>query len=212
MTTPTNFHIMPGEQVAYNGRIVMGAAPTQMALALKQLVNVKCRSAAYYPVGRSTWHPVLNQYVKANYWWGNSNIAKGDTDEHDLFYFSMPTSEWIGIELVYGPSKDQTFDPSILVELYEITGGAVGSKIDEGIQFTSPDYLQRDSDGETVGAFRASTGARPYVFPSGGLSAPTLPRPLYIPSANRGDELIVRVTGTGCALYGVYMFDLYMGN
>lgn len=212
MTTPTNFHIMPGEQVAYNGRIVMGAAPTQMALALKQLTNVKCRSAAYYPVGRSTWHPVLNQYVKANYWWGNSNIAKGDTDDHDLFYRSMPTSEWIGIELVYGPSKDQTFNPSILIELYEITGGAVGTKIDEGINFTSPDYLQRLSDGETVGAFRASTGARPYVFPSGGLSAPTLPRPLYIPSANRGETLIVRVNGTGCALYGVYMFDLYMGN
>ena len=203
---------MPPNEVAYNGRIVMGAAPTQMALALKQLTKVKCRAAAYYPVGRSTWNNALNQYIKANYFFGNSSITKGDTDEHDLFYFSMPTSEWIGIELVYGPTSDQSFLPSILVELYEVTGGAVGSKIDEGINFTSPDYLQRDSDGQADGAFRVSTGARPYTFPSGGLSSPTLPRPLYIPSAHRGNELIVRVTGTGCALYGVYMFDLYMGN
>jgi hypothetical protein len=211
MTTPTNFHIMPPDEVAYNGRIVMGAAPTQMALALKQLTNVKCRAAAYYPVGRSTWHPVLNQYIKANYWWGSSDILKGDSDDHDLFYFSSPTSEWIGLELIYGPARDTSFDPEIIVTLYEITGGAVGSKIDEGIKFTSPDYLQRDSDGQSVGAFKTSTGARPYVFPSGGLSAPTLPRPLYIPSANRGDELVVRIETTGCAIYGAYMFDIYTG-
>ena len=202
---------MPPDEVAYNGRIVMGAAPTQMALALKQLVNVKCRSAAYYPVGRSTWHPVLNQYIKANYWWGSSDIQKGDSDDHDLFYFSSPTSEWIGLELIYGPARDTSFNPEIIVTLYEITGGAVGSKIDEGIKFTSPDYLERDSDGRSVNAFKTSTGARPYVFPSGGLSAPTLPRPLYIPSANRGDELIVRIETTGCAIYGAYMFDIYTG-
>lgn len=202
---------MPPDEVAYNGRIVMGAAPTQMALALKQLTNVKCRAAAYYPVGRSTWHPVLNQYIKANYWWGSSDILKGSSDDHDLFYFSSPTSEWIGLELIYGPARDTTFDPEIIVTLYDITGGAVGSKIDEGIKFTSPDYLQRDSDGQSVGAFKTSTGARPYVFPSGGLSAPTLPRPLYIPSANRGDELIVRIETTGCAIYGAYMFDIYTG-
>lgn len=211
MTTPTNFQRMPGEQGCYNGRLVMGSGVAQMALALKQLTNVKFRAAGYYPVGRSTWHPVLGQYIKANYWWGSGSISKGATDEHDLFYFSQPTSEWIGLEIVYGPSAELDVEPEILCELYEISGGAVGTKIDEGILFTSPDHLQRDSDGQSVGAFRVNTGARPYVFPSAGISAPTIPRPLYIPSANRGDELVVRVTATDAIIFGVYMFDLYLG-
>jgi hypothetical protein len=211
MTTPTNFHIMPSEEGCYNGTIVMGAAVSQMALALKQLTNVKFRAAGYYPIGRSTWHPVLGQYIKANYWWGTGSLAKGDTDEHDLFYFSQPTSEWIGLELVYGPSADLTTEPQILVELYEISGGAIGTKIDEGILFTTPGYLQRSNNGESVGAFRTNTGGRPYTFPSGGISAPTLPRPLYVPSANRGDELVIKITAENAIVFGAYIFDIYTG-
>ncbi len=102
---------MPLEQGCYNGRLVMGSGVAQMALALKQLTNVKFRAAGYYPVGRSTWHPVLGQYIKANYWWGSGSISKGATDEHDLFYFSQPTSEWIGLEIVYGPSTELDVEP-----------------------------------------------------------------------------------------------------
>ena len=211
MTTPTNFQRLPLEQGCYNGSLVMGSGVAQMALALKQLTNVKFRAAGYYPVGRSTWQPVTSQYIKANYWPGSDSISKGATDEHDLFYFSLSTSEWIGIELVYGPSTELDVEPEILIELYEVSAGAVGSKIDEGVLFTSPEHLQRASDGRGINFFRVNTGASPYVFPSGGISAPTIPRPLYIPSANRGDELVVRVTATDAIIFGVYMFDLYLG-
>ena len=210
MTTPTNYHIMPSEEGCYNGRIVMGSAASQMALALKQLTNVKFRSAGYYPVGRSTWHPVLNQYIKASYYLGIGNLAKGATDEHDLFYFSQPTSEYIALELVYGPTQRADSDPQILVELYEISGGAVGTKIDDGILFSSPDHLQRTYTGEALGAYRCNTGARPYVA-TATTTYPTLPRPLYVPSANRGDELVIRVTAEDAVLYGVYIFDIYTG-
>jgi hypothetical protein len=211
MTTPTNFQRMPGEQGCYNGRLVMGSGVAQMALALKQLTNVKFRAAGYYPVGRTTWQPITNQYIKANYWPGSNPITKGATDEHDLFYFSQPTSQWIGLEIVYGPSTELDVEPEILCELYEISGGAVSTKIDEGILFTSPEHLERISGRNGIGYFRANTGGRPYVFPSAGISAPTIPRPLYIPSANRGDELVVRVTATDAIIFGVYMFDLYLG-
>jgi hypothetical protein len=227
MTTPTNYHIMPSEEGCYNGRIVMGSAASQMALALKQLTSVKFRAAGYYPVGRSTWHPVLNQYIKASYYLGIGNLAKGATDEHDLFYFSQPTSEYIALELVYGPTQRADSDPQILVELYEISGGAVGTKIDDGILFSSPDHLQRTYTGEALGvsspdhlqrtytgealgAYRCNTGARPYVA-TATTTYPTLPRPLYVPSANRGDELVIRVTAEDAVLYGVYIFDIYTG-
>ena len=48
---------------------------------------------------------------------------------------------------------------------------------------------------------RTNTGARLYTFPSGGLSGPTPPRPLYIPPANRGDELAIRVTAEEVVIY-----------
>lgn len=211
MTTPTNFHIMPSEEGCYNGTIVLGSPVAQMALALKQLTNVKFRAAGYYPIGRSTWHPVLNAYVEASYYLGVGHLTKGQTDEHDLFYFSQPTSEWIGIELVYGPTQRTDVEPLILVELYEISGGAVGTKIDQGILFTTPEYLQRTFTGEALGSYRVNTGGRPYVFPSGGISAPTLPRPLYVPSANRGDELVIRITAENAVIYGAYLFDIYTG-
>ncbi len=61
MTTPTNYHIMPSEEGCYNGRIVMGSAASQMALALKQLTNVKFRAAGYYPYSYHTQTPAANQ-------------------------------------------------------------------------------------------------------------------------------------------------------
>jgi hypothetical protein len=133
-------------------------------------------------------------------------------DEFDLFYFSLPTSEWIGIEITYGAASSNPTSltgPNILVELYGISGGSIGAKIDEGILFTYPAQLQILQRGQLTGLARVNTGSRLYTFPSGGLSAPTFPRPLYIPPANRGDELAVRVTAEEVIIYAVHLFDIY---
>jgi hypothetical protein len=68
MATPTNFQPLPSAQVCANGVITMGAPVAQMALSLKQLNQVKFRSAGYYHVGRSTWQD-----------WNSINYAKGAT-------------------------------------------------------------------------------------------------------------------------------------
>jgi hypothetical protein len=186
-----------------------------MAMALKQLNQVKFRSAGFYHVGHSTWtdYSLLN-YTKGAYeknWIGSP--SKGATEEYDLFYFSQPTSQWIGVEVLYGLRTANTSDlsnPSILLELYEISGGSVGTKIDEGCQFIYPTHLQASARGDAVQVNRSNTGARLYTFPSGGLSAPTPPRPLYIPPANRGDELVLRVTAEEVVIYAVHLFDLFV--
>src|SRR5210317_98660 len=196
MATPTNFQPLPSAQVCANGVITMGAPVAQMALSLKQLNQVKFRSAGYYHVGRSTWQDWNSiNYAKGATFGGYQNIpTKGYVDEFDLFYFSLPTS---------------LAGPNILVELYGISGGSIGAKIDEGILFTYPAQLQILQRGQLTGLARVNTGSRLYTFPSGGLSAPTFPRPLYIPPANRGDELAVRVTAEEVIIYAVHLFDIY---
>jgi hypothetical protein len=172
-----------------------------MALALKQLNQVKFRSAAYYHVGHSTYYTsFVTSYKKAAIFRGSLGVPiKGASESFDFFYFSQPTSQWVGFEIIYGASSIDPADlngPEIIAELRTVSGGAVGPKIDEGCQFTFPDQLQIPGRGTTTGVASVNTGSRPYTFPSGGLSAPTFPRPLYIPPANRGDELIVRVETT----------------
>ena len=214
MATPTNFQPLPSAQACHNGVITMGAPVAQMAMSLKTLNQVKFRSAGFYHVGRSTYFSqFVTAYKKAAIYRGSQpGPTKGQTDEFDFFYFSLPTSEWIGVEIIYGASTINPTalnGPSILLELYEISGGAIGTKIDEGCLFTYPSQIQIVERTELTGANRVNTGSRLYTFPSGGISAPTFPRPLYIPPANRGDELAVKVTAEEVIIYAVHLFDIY---
>lgn len=215
MATPTSFQLMPSARSCYNGVITMGAPVAQMALALKQLNQVKFRSAGYYHIGRSTftYYSAIN-YAKGAFNRGWQQIpSKGYTEDFEFFYFSQPTSQWIGVEIIYGAASSDPSDlngPQIIVDLRTISGGAIGAKIDEGCEFNFPDQLVIPDRGETTGVARVNTGSRLYTFPSGGLSAPTSPRPLYIPPANRGDELAVRVEATEVIIYAVHLFDLFL--
>lgn len=215
MATPTNFQPLPLPQACHNGVITMGAPVAQMAMGLKTLNQVAFRSAGYYHVGRSTWQDWNSiNYAKGATFGGYANIpAKGYLDEFDLFYFSLPTSQWIGMEIIYGAASSNPSalsGPYILAELYEISGGSISTKIDEGIRYNYPDQLQILQRGQLTGLARVNTGSRLYTFPSGGLSAPTSPRPLYIPSANRGDELVVKITAREVIIYAVHLFDIFM--
>lgn len=214
MATPTNFQPLPSAQACHNGVVAMGAPVAQMAMSLKTLNQVKFRSAAYYHIGHSTYQSStgLTGYAKADFDSGASKPGKGETEEFDFFYFSLPTSQWVGIEVIYGASSTNPSalnGPNILLELYEISGGAIGTKIDEGCIFTYPAQIQVLQSGFLTGIYKVNTGSRLYTFPSGGLSAPTPPRPLYIPSANRGDELAIKVTAEEVKLFAVHLFDIY---
>ena len=112
MATPTNFQPLPSARSAYNGVITLGAPVAQMAMALKQLNQVKFRSAGFYHVGHSTWtdYSLIN-YAKGAY---DRNYiptpSKGQTEDYDLFYFSQPTSQWVGVEIIYGMATANATD------------------------------------------------------------------------------------------------------
>lgn len=217
MTTPIDFQPLAPREACENGIIVMGAPVAQMALGLKQLNQVKFRSAGFYHVG----HGTFLYYSSINYAQGAYNRgwlvspAKGYQADYDFFYFSQPTSQWVGVEIVYGASSNNIANlspngPNIIVSLYNISGGSIVTKIDEGCRFTYPQHLEIIDRGEATGVSRVNTGSRLFTFPSGGISAPTFPRPLYIPQAYRGQELVVRVEATEVVIYAVHLFDLFL--
>ena len=164
MTTPTNFQRLPSESSFYNGQMVMGAQASSLALALKQMQGVKYRALANYHVSRTTWQilywigPV---YTEAQLNTGHGTMEKGNSEDIDLLIGTMPSTEWLAIELVYGPSNQEGYVPQVTIELYTLgTTTPKGTKIDEGIKFQAPYDLVSARQGSGTGAQRTHTAER----------------------------------------------------
>ena len=190
------------------GRVVLGSVVSQLALALKQLHGVKFRAAASYHIGRSTF---TNYYWAHQIWQGAfENISKGHTEDHDLFLATMPSSEWLALEITYACGGETDFDPFITVELYaQSATDFKHTKIDTGVKFESPLDISTSLNIRGLEAKRASTGAEPVSIPSGGFEDFTAPRPLYIPEAYRGQVLTLCIQTEGALIYNVNVFDIY---
>lgn len=209
MTTPTNYLRLPEVQSTHCGRVVLGGAVSQMALSLKQLQGVKFRAAASYHVGRSTWSTGF--YVGAQIFTGGFEpITKGYTQDTDIFIATMPSSEWLALEITYGATGDPSFDPWISAELYaQSATDFKHTKIDDGIKFEAPLDLATEVNIRGVQVGKVDTGGEPYPIPSGGFSGFTEPRPLYIPSAYRGQVLTICLQTEGAIIFNVNVFDIY---
>ena len=86
-----------------------------------------------------------------------------------------------------------------------------GTILSKAVLFTYPDFLEMTIDGTIDTPFTASTGGTSYDPPSG-TSGTDTPRPLYIPSSNRGDMLLFEVEVEDCDLVSVSFFDLYQAE
>jgi hypothetical protein len=208
MTTPTNFSRLPQAHSTHMGRVVLGGVVSQLALALKQLQGVKFRAAASYHIGRTTF---TNYYWAKQLWQGGfEDISKGHTEDHDLFIATMPSSEWLAVEITYACVGDTSFDPWVSIELYAQSAyDFKHTKIDTGIKFESPLDISTSVNIRGLEPKRASTGAEPVLIPSGGFEDFTAPRPLYIPEAYRGQVLTLCIQTEGAAIFNVNVFDIY---
>ena len=193
------------------GRVVLGSVVSQLALALKQLQGVKFRAAASYHIGRTTYIFHLNEYYQRQVWQGGFEyISKGHTEDHELFIATMPSSEWLAVEIAYACSGDTSFDPWVSIELYaQNATDFKDTKIDTGIKFESPLDISTSVNIRGLEPKRASTGAEPVLIPSGGFEDFTAPRPLYIPEAYRGQVLTLCIQTEGAAIFNVNVFDIY---
>ena len=193
------------------GRVVLGSVVSQLALALKQLQGVKFRAAASYHIGRTTYIEELSTYNEAQVFQGGyETIIKGHTEDYDLFIATMPSSEWLAVEITYACSGNTIFNPWVSIELYaQSATDFKHTKIDDGIKFEAPIDISTSRNIRGMEVKRSSTGAEPYPIPSGGFSGFSAPRPLYIPAAYRGQVLTLCIQTEGAILYNVNVFDIY---
>ena len=211
MTTPINYSRLPQAQSTHAGRVVMGGVVSQLALSLKQLQGVKFRAMSSYHIGRTTYIEELSLYNEAQVFQGGyETILKGHTEDHDLFLATMPSSEWLAIEITYACAGDTSSDPYITIELYaQSATDFKHTKIDDGIKFESPLDISTSVNIRGMEVKRASTGAEPVPIPSGGFVDFSAPRPLYIPAAYRGQVLTLCIQTEGALIYNLNVFDIY---
>tara|TARA_Y100000592_G_C5481143_1_gene325590 strand:- start:280 stop:918 length:639 start_codon:yes stop_codon:yes gene_type:complete len=206
MLIPTSFVKMPSSDGCHNGQIVMGGTVTQMANGLAQLTHCKFLGEAHYQVGHSTYYEGYSATYKTGTRISNSGVIKGNYKGYDyhFLYQSTARSEHLALLITYAAKRD-TNTPDITCVLRDTSGNSyTGSILDHGIQFINLSAHRNSTSPDEV----AFTGCE-LVDPPSNTSPTTLVRPLYVPSANRGDLLNISVTVNDVAISGFHIYDVY---
>jgi len=198
MLIPTAFIKLPDESGCYNGEVVMGGTVSQLAMGLAQLSHCKFLGEAHYYVGR--------EVIAAR--GGRTRIVEPSvfkaTTAYNFLYQSTPLSSHLGLIIQYVSANFFAgFDVSVEIELRDTASNSyTGAVLDVGCEFTEVDL---ESDPNNM--LTAFTGAD--LIPAPTNINPEPPRPLYVPSANRGELLNVRITTNNMVLLGVHIYDLF---
>ena len=211
MLIPSAFRKLPNEKGCYNGQVVMGSNVAQMASALAQLSHCKFLGEAHYQISHSTYSTDWGAEQYGARLHTATRVLKGYSgQDYHFLYQSTALSERLAIILVYGADYLAS-SPSITIELRDTASNSYsGTVLDYGIRFTAPQHLESvnvpfgDAMPPDSWAF---SGTRKISAPSN--TTPEGPRPLYVPSANRGDLLNIKVTVSSVSLTAVHIYDLY---
>jgi hypothetical protein len=208
MLVPTSFQPLTSEESVYMGVTVMGGVASQLAQAMVQMSHCKFLGFAHYTIAKPTQSPLFTNVFFFTNW---SGLPKGlnKTNKYYSFLFgSTPLSEWIGVVFQYVATKESSTNSPIITFRVKNLSGTILSK---AVQFTYSSHLNMTIEGDIDQAYTATTGATFYDPPSGTTGTDT-PRPLYVPSANRGDMLLLEVEVEDCDLVSVSFFDLYQAE
>ena len=198
---------LPPEQGYYIEAPVSGGGASALMAQVVHEASVRGLSRAHYPITRG-----LRSLAQPTESLPIVDVDTGAT--HDLFFVTSGHAAHIAIIIrygIYGGEPVKTASPTITADLRSVSGSivyVVGIEFNQGngLEFDGQfglDYfasvLQIDyQPNETT------TGAHPlHEPPSGGYTSATAPRPLYIPSAQRGDLLMIRVSSSQCTIVHV---------
>jgi hypothetical protein len=205
MLVPTSFQPITSEESVFMGVTVMGGVVSQFAQAMVQMSHCKFLGAAHYTIAKPTQSPLFtNVYLFTN-WSGLPKGLNKTNKYYSFLYGSTPISEWIGVIFQYVATKESSTNSPIITFRIKNLSGTLLSK---SVRFTYSSHLNMTIDGDIDRPYTATSGATFYDPPSGTSGFDT-PRPLYIPSANRGDMLLLEVEVEDCDLVSVSFFDLY---
>lgn len=206
MLIPTGFNKLPSDESCYNGVVVMGAVVGQIASALAQLSNVKALGEAHYQVshtlyGKNGYGSTVGGTISAEV----LDVYKSDREYHFL-YQSTPLSTRLAVLFKYSAYENASVTPYVKIRIRSTSGNSYsGTILDEGIQFDSGLHLQDDR--ESLEVRTAFTGCELIDAPTNTSFEP--PRPLYVPSANRGELLNIEVLIASVALSSIHIYDIY---
>ena len=198
MLIPSAFQQLPSPQGCFNGRLLFGGAVSQMASALAQITRAKALSEAHYNVGQSVLNVVGGRRVLGP-------LEKAGQDTLSFLHQPTPASSHLAVIIQY-QSRNFSFATtvSIDVELRDTTANSyTGTVLDVGIRFS-----QIELEGVSRVISVVSTGAELITAPTN----PTAdsPRPLFIPTANRGELLNVKIVTDQVQLESVHIYDLFI--
>jgi hypothetical protein len=205
MLIPTAFIKLPDESGCHNGEVVMGGTVSQIASALSQLSHCKFLGEAHYQVSHSTYSPsalVQGTGARLHNYAQIRSAYKGY--EYNFLYQSTALSSKLACLFSYAGEQDAD-DPSVTIEARSTASNSyTGTVLDYGCEFVN---LETQGFSYAPDAF-AFTGTLLDYEPSN-TSADLIVRPLFIPSANRGELLNIKVTVQDVALSGFHIYDVY---
>jgi len=197
MLTPTSPKPLPSTSSCDAGRLVAGATVAQIAIGALQVASVKLLGEAHYHIQQQGYTAAVPYQIPAP-------MDKGYEEAHQLLYATTPLTEWISFEVLYSATTFYDDLPTMQVSLKSVVGGAIDGTIDAGSVLD--DFLETH-DSAAVPPNTIASGWLIDGPPAG--SASTVPRPLYVPEAYRGQVVCVRIVTSSASLLAVHLLDVY---
>jgi|SRR5210317_420140 len=199
MLIPTGFQQLPSEEGCYNNQILFGGTVSQMASATAQLSNCKFLGQAHYHIGQKVIPAVGGMLSFAT---GTSGSVKTNRT-YNFLYKSTPLSSHLALLIQYRAGNFEFTNVSITAQLRATGSNSyTGSILDYGVIFQEGLDLVHDQD-QIATAF---TGSELITAPTN--TSPVRVRPLFVPSANRGDLLNVTIATIQALPITVHIYDL----
>ena len=198
MLTPSTPATLPSVRTCDAGRLVAGSTAAQIAIGALNLAAVKMLGEAHYHLQRPTVG------IAASLFEVNQIIEKGHEETWQLLYATTPLTEWIWFEVAYSASTALDDTPTLQVSLKSVVGGAIDGTIDAGCVL---DFYLETEDRPQSNPTRLSSGWSLTRNPNG--SSSSVPRPLYLPEAYRGQVVCVRITAAAVAVTALHLIDIY---
>ena len=198
MLTPTSPKPLPSTSSCDAGRLVAGATVAQIAIGALQVASVKLLGEAHYHIQQQGYNAAVPYQIPAPIG------GKGYEEAHQLLYATTPLTEWISFEVLYSATTFYDDLPTMQVSLKSVVGGAIDGTIDAGSVLD--DFLETH-DSAAVPPNTIASGWLIDGPPAG--SASTVPRPLYVPEAYRGQVVCVRIVTSSASLLAVHLLDVY---
>ena len=199
MLIPTAFAKLPAQESCHNNQIVFGGTVGQMANALAQLTNCKFLGEAHYHVGQQVL-PAIGGMINFGYGISGS-ITTSNT--YNILYQSTALSSHLAVIVQYRASNFEFGNVYLNVSLRDTASNSyTGTILDYGIRFLEGVDLDNTRDALSV----AFSGTTQIEAPTN--TTPEAPRPLFVPSANRGELLNIVVEANLLLPATIHVYDV----